>query len=514
MNFFEIITGLLSALFAITGIYAIGSLAGRYISTTRFKSHFNVGLGFGVYQILFILLSLFQNAIFTNIASLFLLTISMIFARREIALLYKSIIKLFKKDYLVLFVLFVVFLPFLSRLMSPPTSADGLSFYLPSVEWLYNYGLVFNPYLPRYTAMPQGTEYFYTLSYGIGGFSGVRWTDALFTLLLIHLIYSFCRGLMSLVFARLTTILCLLIPGTFFFVFGTGKVDTIGVYIVMMGFAFLITNWKIKQLNSIIVLFSISLGVKYTNWPLIVLPLTFLIFYQLIKQFSFKSIIIAFIPFLFIGPVLIKNKININNPLAPLIYNANQSRYVKSHGSLPESVLNKKVIKKLPGFDKFKISKKLKYGTLFFLGLSICWIIFRFFPKSALPEAWLWALYLILSLFPWFYSLGFSNQPLRFIWAPIMLTIIASNVLIETFTRNKTKFNTHLSKGLLAISIITLISVGYIKHGNRIQYFLNSQTMSLESWYSLVGKDHYGFSLKIKDLNIKYSLKLGQLIKF
>jgi len=83
-----------------------------------------------------------------------------------------------------------------------------------------------------------------------------------------------------------------------------------------------------------------------------------------------------------------------------------------------------------------------------------------------------------------------------------MLTIIASNVLIETFTRNKTKFNTHLSKGLLAISIITLISVGYIKHGNRIQYFLNSQTMSLESWYSLVGKDHYSFSQKIKDLNI------------
>ena len=87
----------------------------------------------------------------------------MIFARREIALLYKSIIKLFKKDYLVLFVLFVVFLPFLSRLMSPPTSADGLSFYLPSVEWVYNYGLAFNPYLTGYTTMPMGAEYFYSI---------------------------------------------------------------------------------------------------------------------------------------------------------------------------------------------------------------------------------------------------------------------------------------------------------------------------------------------------------------
>jgi len=477
MGLFEIVLGIVSSVFSLMGIYSLGAIAGKAFSTTKFKTHFYISLGLGVYQLLFIFLSLSNHAFFTQIACIFVLLFAISYKRMEIIQLFRSIGTVPKLD---IIFLFIIFFPFICRLFSPPTSPDGLSFYLPAVEWIYNYGLKFNPYLTNYTTMPQGVEYFYTLSYCLGGFSAVRLTDAFFTLLLIHLIYNFSKKMLSVTFARITTLVCLFIPKTFFVLFGTGKIDTISTYIIMTGFALLIVNWKSKTLVHSIVLFSISLGIKYTNWILLFLPLLFLISFQIYQKRTLKSILLLLVPILFAGPVLIKNKIHVNNPLAPLIETKTQTRFVSSHGKLPKDQVVK-LRSKTPQqkIIKRKHVKKILYLVSLLLILGLCRILFVNSTKFRISKLWLWILFLSISFLPWLYFLGLSSQPTRFVWVPILILAILTSLYLESVLKYKSWYGV-FSKSILIILLLTLISERYYNHSFRISRFVESRNMSLK----------------------------------
>lgn len=390
--------------------------------------------------------------------------------------------------------------PLFARLISPPISTDGVSFYLPNIEWVFNNGIEFNPYITTHTTMPLGAERLFAFFYGINQISAVRTLDASFALLLLILIFKEAKRRMNFNFALVSCLIVLLIPGTFIWNFGTGKVDTISTYLFLIGFfTFVNRRWFLS-----VFILSITLNIKYTNWILLCLPIAFACIMHLYHSKNRLKYLVLFIPVFFCSISLVKNIVSVNNPLAPLINIEAQNRFVQNHGNRPTPILKPKsdltfideIAFQIQAFGIFNVLHTLIFFLLIF---------FIFFKKSLAGEYKIWLWFLFLSSLIWFYLLGSTLQPLRFFWGNLIIITLA--VLIVLFNLIKQQHTNYIHKIILGLTVFICTWFVFSKKGHYFSdYYKFKKGVKTEVWYNEIKKHHYAISVDIASSNINKNL--------
>ncbi|MFT6895321.1 MAG: hypothetical protein ACI9UV_002889 [Algoriphagus sp.] len=500
--FLEIALSLAGAGFSFLGLYALGAIFSLWTSLQFTNEHGKVALGFGLYYVLFVTLSLLLSPLFVWYSLLVIFVFSISFQRKPI-FGYVSNMKL-KVPFLGL--LLVLFLPYLFKFMSPPVSDDGLSFYLPSVAWIYAHGLEFNPYLTNYTTMPQGVEYLFSLPFGLTGIGGIRALDALGAFGLVHLLYSSGKQLFSEPIARILVLSSLLIKGTLFFIFASGKIDTWSTYILVVGIVLFLQSYRSGKVTEAFLVFSISLGIKYTNWLILLLPLCYLLLILFRDRKSWRIGFLALVPLFFIGSVTIRNQILVNSPLAPLLKTGQESRYIGTHGGIPirqtQEVMEMGGSTMVPFFNQ--VMEFLTHPLLVILILVISAGVFWIRKVTISGELAQGLVLAVLMLLPWFLIFGFSDQPLRFIWAPLILGLILLLKLIEELYAVKAEKLILFQHTALLVLSLTALTVIYSRHSFYISNYFQLSDRTLPDWYSLADKDHYSISYRFKELGLHH----------
>lgn len=500
MMFLELIFSLASAGFSFLGLYALGVVFSSWTNLQFANGHGNVALGLGLYYVLFVIFSLLLSPLYVWCLLLVILLFSISFIGKSI-FHYMSKMNL-KIPFLGL--LLVLFVPYLFKFFSPPVSDDGLSFYLPSVAWIYAHGLEFNPYLTNYTTMPLGVEYLFSLPFGLSGIGGIRALDALGGFGLLHLLYSSGKQLFSELTARILIITSLLIKGTFFYVFASGKIDTWSTYILVVGIFLFLQSYRSGKVTEAFLIFSISLGIKYTNWLLLLLPLCYL-FLILCQDGKSRGIgFLALVPLFFIGSVMIRNKILVNNPFAPLMKTGQESRYIGTHGGIPVRQTQEAI--DMCGstmFTFFNQAIDLLTHPLFVILILVIYVGVFWIKEVAISIELAQGLVLvILMLLPWFLIFGFSDQPFRYIWAPLILGLILLLKLIEELYSVKAEKLILIQHTALLVLSLTAFTVIYSRHSFYISNYFQLSDRTISDWYSLAGKDHYAISYRFKELGL------------
>ncbi|MDO9551126.1 hypothetical protein [Rhodonellum sp.] len=500
--FFEGLIGIASGIFTFWGLFAVGQLA-LALKGVQYKGiHGKVVVGFGLFHLFFLGISMFlpTGFIWYTCVALFLLAI--FFQLKDIKKSDSNFSWLFP------LLISVIFLPYLFRLFSPPIFTDGLFYYLPSIAWVFTNGLAFNPYLTQYTTMPQGVEYLFTIPFGFAGYAGVRSLDALGTVALIHLIYQSGKDLFGKRKSEIFVLSALLIKGTFFLVFATGKIDTWNTYVVMTGILFFCQSHRKDHLIGAFVIFSIALGLKYTNYLLLFLPLIYL-WIQILRTLGGKpAFITSIIPLMFIAPVLIRNHWLVNNPFAPLIQLDGQSRYVASHGTAVVSNAQFQISGELSGKELMweLLQEGLRYRStlIFLLFLLVAWLLWKkrvFLARELKLACMLW----LLMGIPWMLVLGNTAQPLRFVWAPLLLTVLIFILGLNQWILYK-KYDTGILEKISKLTLLLVVGTAiYAKHYHYFPDYFTQKNRTLPEWYTLIGSDHYSISYQFKALGLHHA---------
>jgi hypothetical protein len=491
----EIITGPISAIFFFVGLLALGNWIFKWGKSGNGSTHEKVAIGYGLLYVIYHLFHfiLEPKHIWISISTLILICI---FSER------KSLLMKIKDIYLrstFVWLVFIILIPFFFRLISPPISNDGLSFYLPQVAWLYEYGLKFNPFLTQYTTMPQGIQILFTLPYGVSGYSGVRFMDAFAALALLHVIYQECRNLLNESYSKIFVLFALLLKGTILFLFGTGKIDTWSTYIFTIGFFAFFKGIHSKNYLNVFIIFSVILSIKYTNWVLMVLPLlwlAYLLFRALpLLQWTF----LMQVPLFFAGSVLIRNHIQVNNALSPFFLNGLESRYVHNHGPIlydnPFEITNFK-------FENGILIMNYLSHPIFIVSCFFVLFFYFHYRKVQFSNMIRFGIYLfILMMIPWFVIFGSSAQPIRFLWGPILLLFTISLMVWKEIQFAQT-FPKKTPLILVCTLGLTLIFFSYFKGRQYVYNFFQLPNKSLSEWYAQVGRHHYAMSYRIKELGL------------
>lgn len=489
-----------SGLFCMIGLFALGSWAIAFSKRDTQDLHFRVVIGLGVFYMFFYTLSWVLLASWVWHGSWLLLLVSICTQFRQLAKVRLGVPDLFFG------LLVLVFMPYFFRLFSPPVSEDGLSFYLPNIAWIHAYGLTFNPYLTNYTTMPLGIEYLFSIPFGFAGHRGVVVMDAMGTLALVHLLYQFSQKHLSRTKSQLFVVATLLIKGTFFFVFASGKIDTWNTYVFMTGLFLFSEAAQKRDWQGAFLVFSIALGLKFTNYILLLLPLIVCWFLVFKNQGFGKAIILAFVPLFFVGSVLVRNYVLVNNPFAPLVQLDGQSRFVAIHQDEGTASETLRSIGELWDVDKVSalIQLVVRHSQYFLVVIFIVLGWFFWKKRSSMVMELRWAgVVIVLMYIPWLLLLGNTIQPLRFIWAPLMLIIWAALLWIDSWEK-KSSSSGSKRLGLILFSLCStiLITTVYLKHFHYIPDFFAQRNRTTANWYSHVGRDHYAFSYRFKELGL------------
>lgn len=493
---------IVSCCFCFIGLFSLGSWVFTIGKSDSKEVHIRVVIGLGVLYLFFYCASWIFPPQWVWYGSWILLLFGICTQFRQLAKVRLDVPSLFFGF------LALVFLPYFFRLFSPPVNEDGLSFYLPNIAWIHANGLSFNPYLTNYTTMPLGVEYLFSIPFGLAGYRGVALMDAFGTLALLHLLYQFSQRYMGKTKSQLVVVAALLIKGTFFFVFGSGKVDTWNTYVLMTGLFLFIEASKKSDWQGAFLVFSIALGLKFTNYMLMLLPLMVCWVLVIKHQGIGKAILLGLVPLFFVGSVLVRNYILVANPLAPLVHLEGQSRFVAMHQGEGKTAVSLRSLGELWDLDLVSTVIQLgdRYSQYFLVVLSMVlgWILWK--NRSALAVELRWAgLVIILMFTPWFLILGSSPQPLRFIWAPLILFIWAGIRWIDSWEKSRPIGNKRLDLILFSLCSTVLITTVYFKHFYFIPHFFAQRNQSVATWYSQVGRDHYAFSYQFKEMGLHFA---------
>lgn len=498
MPLFSNLVGFLSALFCLLGAFSLGSQITKIVwdKHTSFHFSFVVGLGIVYCSVFFLFPVPFIYIGWLLVAVFFL----------SIVTSAPKIIKFGEKAFATnrwLWLLVLLLLgPLVFRVLSPPTSFDGMSFYIPNVIWISQNGLSFNDHLPQYSTMPLLTEFYFAINYKLGGIQAIRFSDVLFSLLLLDVLFKIGKSFNNKFFSTLFIAVNLIAPGCIIYVFGTGKVDTLGFYLAALGSYNLFCKWHPMRA---FFYFSVALGVKYTLWVVLLGPLAGLAIVVLLKTFFpwQRKVWVLCLPLLFAGPVLVKNYFQVNNPLAPLLLNGKETRYVGSHGELPKSKVTEISSKALGGLS---IGKDLKLPIpnlntlgIFFFVFFLCLFIFLKKDRAFLRDI------LFLSLFVvfWLCLFGKTAQPLRFYWPIFLVSIMLGFKWISVMLSRKT-FSSRGWFYELCVVLVWIVLGGFFwaKHGNWLPIYIASQSLSMPEWYHKYNRNHYAISAAIAKDNI------------
>lgn len=492
---------ILSALFTVGSLYAMGRLLLGSLGSDRFGNHVPLGIGFGINHLVFLAVSLFldgpssvllMNLLHAAVLGYFLFSR----VRRPLPPI--------RVDPVGGVVILVILLPYVYRLFSPPMNVDALRFYIPNMEWVYHRGLAFNPHLTAFTTMPMAAEYLFAQSYGLAGMPGELFTDALFCILSISVAYGTARMVLPRVWAAVSLFAVLLFPHSVTYLFGSGKVDMVLVFLLFSGASMLLHPLGPRRVVVVLTLFLIACSVKYTVWLQMLLPVIAGLAYLLYRRQWRLSLLVCLLAILFLGTVALKNAIQVGNPLAPLVYSPGQNTYLATTHTpdtwnqvwSPVSLGLKKGkshVVALANFLEYSFGFILYalFGVLF----AIAWAL-----KVDVRRVDSLILLLLLILIPWHVYFHDDPQPPRFVLFPLML-LMTVNVYLTRAIAARMSAKLELSLGLsLAVALLlgTLVN-SYASHGRYMERYREAGVKGLRDWYESEAKHHYAASRMMFD---------------
>ncbi len=495
-NFFP---AFLSALFIVGSLYAMGRLLLDSLGSERFGHHVALGIGFGLNHLCFLTASLFLNG--PNAVLAMNLMHSAVLGYFLVTRGRKGI-PMVRLEPLGAILMLVVMLPYVFRLFSPPVDVDGFRFYLPNVEWVYHRGLAFNPHLTAYTTMPMAAEYLFSQAYGLAGLPAVVLTDALFCILYISLVYRYARLLLPRSWASACLFAILLFPQSATYLFGSGKVDMVLVYLLLAAGSMLTHPINPRRVTLILTLFFIACSVKYPVWLQLLFPSLAGMVYLLFRRQWRLSVLVCMLALSFIGPVMLKNAVQVGNPLAPIVYSPWQTRYLAStHTSETWGQVWSPVSK---GIEQ---GKSLVVALAIFLSYSFVFILYAVFGillsislilRIDLEKVRLHILFLLLMLIPWHLYFYDQPQPPRFLLFPMMLLMTVNVFLARGISaRLSPEWEPFLGISLAAVLLLGTLVNSYASHGRYLDSYRRAGNGSLTAWYESEGKHHYAASRRM-----------------
>jgi hypothetical protein len=496
---FELLPPIFGSLSTMVALYAMGRFLLRTLSQDLFGHHVAVALGFGANHLVFLLVSLFLNGpnavLFMNllhasaVAHLFLAGGGLPLQR-------------LKGDPSLLVVLSVIFMPYLYRLATPPMNVDTLNFYMPNIEWVYHRGLAFNPHLTAYTTMPMAAEYLFAQSYGLGGRQAVLMTDAVFCILTIMLCHGMARLLMPRPWAFAFILSMMLLPQSYTYLFGSAKVDMVNVYLVLTGMSLLLKPLDSRRMLVSLAIGSIAFSVKYTSWPQLALPVVVavgILFWRGRKRQAFMGLLI---PLLFAGPVMLKNQIQVGNPLAPVVWSPSQRAYLAAHlenewdqvvKPLGKPVVREKPVLASTWFLQASVGYLLYAAMLLLLPLAV-------YLRTELRRFVPLLLLLPLSLGPWHAIVGAGPEPPRFTLPFLTVILLSLIYMVSDFSGRLPK----AASSTVAWSMAVLVALGNLLnshgvHSDIVTRYRDARDSGVVGMYIADGKGHYAISRVMAD---------------
>lgn len=505
LSFFVINTlGLLAALFSFFGVMALTvTLKNWFFKNLSAPNSILFALGFSAYYFTFFLLSLLLPPRWPVYFAVLGFTLLIVLKFKTLKTLTIGHIKKFGFYYLAFG--FIV-LPFIIRVAGPPVNKDGLHFYLPSIVWIFNEGLSFNPYLTRYTTMPQGVEYLYTVPYFLGNFKAVRIFDLMLGFYLLSALYHLALLFVKKPIALLLVLLAALFPKTWVWLVGQGKVDIIGLLLFSAACYFFYT----KQYVLAMLALSSTVLVKYTYWLIIIVPALWFTLANIKSIVSSKKVIALFLPLLFALPLLLKNHIQVNNPLAPLKANNKETKYIGHHYSEGKD-LELKTRRDLgfnqPTEEQLFLSLKKGYwpklteinGLIYYslLFLIVAGVLFR----KKITETHYWSL-LFITLFTlmfWIDKVGVYWWNTRFIWPIWLCLVLLYGIWFQSiFNRLNTKLQFWFGRAFYLV-LMGIAAYFYWNNASNFNKTIQGITTNEYEWRKQFGRPQDAMTLKVVD---------------
>lgn len=156
----------------------------------------------------------------------------------------------------------------LLKALTPPTEGDALQGYLFTGRWIAKEGLTYNPYNPRYSLMPAGTELVYAYTLGVGGDAAAKLADFWFGLMMVLLVYGLARRIATSHAAAGAAASLMVLPA-FQDNWGNGKVDVTASFVFLSAFAVILAEPRSLSLRGVVVgsfLAGTACGQKYSFW--------------------------------------------------------------------------------------------------------------------------------------------------------------------------------------------------------------------------------------------------------
>lgn len=489
----EIIIGFCSAFFMLASLFSMGKLLMSRFPALSSGGDVAIIIGLATNHMLFLACSLFFSGP---------VTVDILHGIHGICILlflyfHRPVFPSIGRRYLPALILITLMLvPYFFVLLSPPMNVDGLNYYLFGAEWVYYNGLRFNSFLTGYTTMPMAGEYLFAQAFGLGGQTAIVFLDAAFSLLLIRLAYLTANRLMSQHAALAFTLAMLLIPQSTLYLFGSGKIDALNVYIIFTAISLVMTGALSANLWMILIACSLSCAVKYTSWIQLALPIMVCVI-MILRYAGYRRAMIAVVlPLAFAGPVIVKNKWQVNNVRAPMVSIPEQTQYVKPHVGVTNDILDseiKKAISKgaILRTIILKIYQNLNLMLYAILGLMLT---LAYWKGIQLSRYRLPLIALLLVLLPWHAFVGMTLQPPRFILPFLILAILLCFMLAQDMLRKSHRFyERRLLLVLASIMVVAGLFHSFVQNRDFIPRYFSSKKMGLDAWYADDGK--YAFSM-------------------
>jgi hypothetical protein len=496
----DIIIAIFASIFTIGSLFSMGKLAFHFVKNDGFDGFVAIGIGFGINHLLFLIVSLFLKGPSAVICMNILHALSILmFLLRGSKFYFKSGFS----GTAIFVILLIITLPYLFQIASPPMNIDGLSFYLPNTEWVYHRGLSFNPHLTNYTTMPMACEYLFAQAYGMGGRWAVLFTDTTFGALTLFLCYRTGRILLSPIWTIIFILTILLFPQGILYLLGAAKVDMVNTFLLLSAISLLFRPKITGPLVWILVaLFSISCAIKYLSWLQLIIPISVCILYIWNKQGWRTMMLACLIPLFFTGPVLLKNQLQVGNPLAPLVWNAGQHTYIAAHQGidLNSILVGEEISANRSSFLRKVVVKVYTQIGLWLYAIALILLIFARLSGLDLRQLKFPLFFLLGSLIPWHAYVGTSLQPTRFTLPLLILLALIIIFLIMSLTRIHLKRYLHLVGYFFFVFGISLnLFNSYVKHGHYMTRFWDAQKTSLKDWYASDGKYQFAMTQQLVD---------------
>jgi hypothetical protein len=499
LTFTDIVTSVFSAMLLLAALYATGRLLHARLKWRDTTADAAIVTGMAFNHLAFLLLSLcFEGETTVMLMhSIHILAIALAYLRhpgwfrRRRRFHYKPFV-----------ILGALYLPYLFSPISPPMNFDAVFAYVHNAEWVYHHGLAFNPSSSAYTTMPMGVEYLFAQVFPLGGKLSIFMLDAFFGLLLVRRIYLIALQHLPPRTALVLVLATLLVPEGIPFLFGIAKVDTINIYLIISGFAWIAERQNPFRLWFTLLAFSMACAVKYTGWLQLLLPVAITVVLLVKTKGISKGLLAGLLPLLFIAPVLMKNLIQTGNPLVGLKWSPAQHTYVEPHSGMTKEDLSQKISGSIrQEQDHVKTLIQISYYHLNFILYGILLVLLlaaRSLRVDISDLRWL-IFYLLAGLLPWHFFVGTSLQPPRFLMAFYFIILLSGFIIFfRIIARRNADPAPWTRYAFMLVFVITFFNT-YYRHGNRIAGFMQSQHVSLQHWYEQTGNYIFAITTRLRD---------------